>query len=306
MSEDNLLNEVDFDDIDTTEESEAPTITQAIPKSELESATVQAAPNLDSFDTAQDNPQVDGSESEDKPDDSITKIIPKKELENATVWQAPSFGNNATAKRNSPLVEPEPEPEPEPELEEILQLPTADEIEAIQKKAYEEGFELGKQEGVTTGKQEGLAAGAAEIQEKTTELQNTITNFTQALDALTTPFSELDNQVEDELVRLATYVAKEVVYREIQLSPELINQAVSTAISLLPAADRAITIHLHPEDALIAKEHLQQIEDSKHSWKIVEDAALSRGGCIVENDISQVDATVEKRLNDIISTALHE
>jgi flagellar assembly protein FliH len=37
------------------------------------------------------------------------------------------------------------------------------------------------------------------------------------------------------------------------------------------------------------------------SWEIVEDPTLTRGGCEVETDDSRVDATVERRLAQVIS-----
>jgi flagellar assembly protein FliH len=40
--------------------------------------------------------------------------------------------------------------------------------------------------------------------------------------------------------------------------------------------------------------------DSETQWKVIEDVSVGRGGCRVVTDTSQVDATVEARLNNII------
>jgi flagellar assembly protein FliH len=59
---------------------------------------------------------------------------------------------------------------------------------------------------------------------------------------------------------------------------------------------------LHPEDAKVVREHLGE-HLSADGWRIVEDAMLLRGGCLLRTAATQVDATVAARWRHL-ATAL--
>ena len=69
-------------------------------------------------------------------------------------------------------------------------------------------------------------------------------------------------------------------------------------------ATRHVRIFLHPEDAELVKENLAIGESKDRRWEIVEDPVLTRGGCRVVTEVSQIDSTIEHRLNAIISEVL--
>jgi flagellar assembly protein FliH len=46
------------------------------------------------------------------------------------------------------------------------------------------------------------------------------------------------------------------------------------------------------------------VADHEQSWQIVEDPAMTRGGCRVRSEQSRVDASVEARLNAVIANVL--
>ena len=75
--------------------------------------------------------------------------------------------------------------------------PTAVELEKLQKAAYEEGFEQGRKEGFEYGHKEGLEQSRKQLQHYTTELDRLLKTFEH-------PLTELDNQLERELLSLVT------------------------------------------------------------------------------------------------------
>lgn len=164
-------------------------------------------------------------------------------------------------------------------------LPTAEELEAIQRQAREEGFSHGREE----GRREGLEKMSAQAQ-----------RFADLISALGTPFAELDQEVEEQLIALAVAMTRQLVRREVQTDPGYIVQAVREALSVLPAASREIRVHLHPEDAQLVRETLSLAEQER-PWQIVDDPVLSRGDCRVCTDSSQIDARLETRLNATIN-----
>ena len=164
-------------------------------------------------------------------------------------------------------------------------LPTAGRLEAVQQEAYDEAFEKGHAEG--------LAAGEAAVQERAAR-------FDALLQALTEPFDRLDETVEKQLVELAMTVVRQLFRREIRIDPTHVIGVVREAIQLLPIASQQVQVHLHPEDATLIRESLSPAE-GEPAWGIVEDPLITRGGCKVTTENSQVDATAESRLQAVIA-----
>ena len=80
---------------------------------------------------------------------------------------------------------------------------------------------------------------------------------------------------------------------------------LSHRLGPVPLAAREVRVHLHPEDAAVVRQHLAPTE-SERAWAIVEDPTLSRGGCMVRTENSQIDVRLDSRINAIIANALGE
>lgn len=165
---------------------------------------------------------------------------------------------------------------------------TAGQAEAFQKQAYEEGFELGRSEGQDAGRRE--MSGRADRLE-------------QIMRSLTRPLEELDQEVEQAMLALSIAIARQLVRREIKADPGEIVAVVKEAISALPAASRDLRLSLHPEDARLVRE-LLTVPDGESAWKIIEDATLDRGDCLVFTDVSHIDASLESRLKNVVATLM--
>ena len=200
----------------------------------------------------------------------MSKIIPKEDMEvGIENWSLPEV---SVAGRREPTARPL----------------TARQIEDLQQQAREEAFQQGRQEG--------LEAGKKEIRARVRELES-------LMQTLTRPLEQLDSQIENELVHLALAVAKQLVRRELKTDPGQVLAVVREAMAALPLAARNVRLHLHPEDATLVREMLA-LGDNERGWQIVEDPVLSRGGCKISSDTSQIDASVERRLHTVIANVL--
>ena len=175
---------------------------------------------------------------------------------------------------------------------------TAAEIERLQKQAYDEAFEQGKKEGFEFGHNEALEQFRAQLEEKTELLDKLLTS-------LGTPFENLDDQVEQEVVELVISMVRQLIRREIKMDPSHVAGVVREALSALPVANREVTLVLNPEDAKVIRE-VFTISEKEQGWKIVEDPVLDRGGCKVMANDSQIDATLESRLDALIAPLLSD
>ena len=168
---------------------------------------------------------------------------------------------------------------------------TASQVESVQKEAYAEGFAEGRREGLARGTAEGVARGGALVEELLTRLAR--------------PLEDLDERVVESLVSLAMSVARHLVRRELKTDPGQVIAVVREAVSALPLASQGVHLYLHPDDAALVRETLV-VPEGETAWRVVEEPVLTRGGCRVVTESSQVDATVEQRVAAAIAKVLGE
>ncbi len=136
---------------------------------------------------------------------------------------------------------------------------TVDEIEAMQKQAYDEAFAQGKEDGYQQGFDEGSKKG---YEDNVQLLQKQDDDIVSLLESLSEPFKSLDEEVEKELVKLAIGIATQIIRREIKLDPGQIVAVVREAINVLPLSSQKISLNLHPEDAELVRSALSLDEMS--------------------------------------------
>lgn len=193
---------------------------------------------------------------------------------------------------------------------------TVEEIEKMQKQAYDEAFaqgqkegheqgiEEGKKKGFDQGYEQGQTEGAKKGYEENLHLlQEQAAEFVNLLESLSEPFKDLDEQVEKELVDLSIGIANQLIRREIKIDSGQIIAVIREAINTLPLAVQKLTIHMHPEDAELVRTSLA-LDDISPPWKIIEEPLITRGGCKVLTEVSVIDATVENRLAAIVASVL--
>lgn len=155
------------------------------------------------------------------------------------------------------------------------------------------------------GYEEGLAAGKAEMQARIAELDARISRLDSILQLLARPLEELDAQVERQLAALALTVGQQLARRELRADPAQVIAVIRECVSRLPASCRDVRVHLHPEDAAVVRERLAA-PGQERAFSIVDDPTLSRGGCLIRSESSQIDARFESRLAALVNSVLGE
>ena len=222
---------------------------------------------------------------------SKTNRFTESELEALKLWSMPDISGTDDTVKKSEVVEFEDEP---------AQILTVEEIEAMQKQAYEEAFAQGKTHGFQQGFDAGFQKG---YEDNLYLLQSQAAILTSLMESLSEPFKSIDDEVEKELVKLAIGIATQTIHREIKLDPGQIVTAVREALKVLPMASQKVSLKLNPEDGELVRSVLSQ-EELPFRWNIVDDALITRGGCIVDTEVSHVDATLEHRLATVIAAIL--
>lgn len=207
-------------------------------------------------------------------------------------WEPQSFDETApeaedpileTQPASTTTVQPEPPvaaPAPPPII-----LPTAAEIEAMFEQGRSEGRAEGHAEGFATGHAEGLKKGQEEARREATKLAGLVGAMDAALDAM-------GGDVAEEIVALAIELAHQMVRHTLADHPDAVVETVREALQQLP--QNQVSIHLHPDDAHLVREHLGDTLEHGHH-RLIEDDSISRGGCRLQAAGSQIDASMETR-----------
>ncbi len=175
---------------------------------------------------------------------------------------------------------------------------TAADLQKLQDQARKEAYEEGRKEGFEFGHNEALEQYRRQFEQK-------LAAFDRILEAFHKPFEDLDERVENEIVELVISMVKQLVRREVKIDPNHVVGVVREAMSVLPVSRQDITLVLNPEDAQIIRE-VFSLNDKEQRWRIIEDPMLKRGGCRVTSGASQIDATLESRLDALIAPLLSD
>lgn len=219
-------------------------------------------------------------------------MIPKEQQSAYQRWEMTSFGDErpSTQAMRAAMAPPPPPPEPV-EIVTHVALPTLEEIEAIREQARAEGYAEGLEEGRAAGRAEGYAdgarAGQIEAESELEHLRSIAATFSDAV-------MQADETIAHDVLELSLRLARGMVRTAFEVRPELILPVVQEAIGYLPVLAHPATLTLHPEDAEIVRQAMGQ-ELVKGGWRIVEDAALARGGCKVDTASNQIDAQAQAR-----------
>ncbi len=207
---------------------------------------------------------------------------------------------------------------PEDEVDELT-LPTAEEIEAIrqaaQQEGYQQGYNEGKQEGFEEGKQQGLTRGLEEGREQGQrealeatkgEIDEQAARFEQLMSQLHQPIARVDRALEQELVKLAMELARAVIRVEVNTNENVILDALSAGLNVLPVQESRYQIRMHPDDIQLIRQHFTAEELDKHQWQLIDAPQLKRGGCDIVTQTNAVDVTLERRLRDVMDKFMLE
>lgn len=208
---------------------------------------------------------------------SETPIKPMRNVKKYQSWSLPAIDVEDGKIFRQPVEEEELEVE-----EKTEELITAEALQEIKDQAYTEGFEKGRREGLGSAKEE--------INHKNGLLNDLLSKLAE-------PLQQCGEQTQQELVKLAFAISRQIVRRELKQDPTQLIAIIREALKLLPIGSKNIQILLHPDDASIIREVLSISKTSQDSrWQLVEEPSLERGGCLLRTKNSKVDASIDRQI----------
>lgn len=220
----------------------------------------------------------------------MADLIPKEQLSAYERWEMAAFDEAQAEARNkarqaTPHVPPPAAPpEPPPAAPVPLAESHAEELDALRKAALQKGFE----EGLQSGHAQGEAAARQDA-----------AKIAALMQGLHDEIAAAEHAVADDLLTLAIEIAQRMVRGALRVRPDLLLPVVRDALAALPNPDAPLTLHLHPDDATLLRNHLPEMA-GHDNWRIVADERLARGGCRLVSGGSEVDATAASRWRLIV------
>jgi flagellar assembly protein FliH len=194
----------------------------------------------------------------------MNNFIPKDRSGAYRPWKLTSLEGGAGRK---------PQDDPKEQAERLAR-ENAERIKMINQQAYREGYDAGYARGAAAAA--GEAARLAELVESARR-----------------EMTGLEQNVAEDLVRLALTLARTLVRESLKVQPQLVEAIVRETVRDVPPFGQGTRLRLHPEDATLIGKHLGA--ELEADWSIVGDETMTRGGCRVESSAGEIDASMETR-----------
>lgn len=150
------------------------------------------------------------------------------------------------------------------------------------------------------GRQDGL-------QEAESQFDSTTQTLAAALEEVSRLRESLARNSRQDMLRLVMTIAEQVIRRELSVDPKVVLTVLDEALKASVQADQ-YRIRVNPADLERVTEQKPLFLASMSGLKnlnIEGDDSISAGGCRIESDLGEVDATIESQL-DSIQQALNQ
>ena len=156
-----------------------------------------------------------------------------------------------------------------------------------------------------------LSASPSETQEKASSaedgkasIRHLLRQVQQAIVAMETVAGDVDRQMERTVGLLALGLAEIMINHATETNPDVVLGSLSKALQ--KGQGQAIRkIRLNPADmeqTAASKKKLSNLVEHMEDLRLEPDAALSRGGCVVETDYGTIDATPDNQFRVLMET----
>lgn len=176
-------------------------------------------------------------------------------------------------------------------------------IDSADTVGHERGYERGLAEGREAGREEGRQEVLDTLKPQINEL---IAGWNKSLEQWETDREEMLLAAREDVLTFAFALAQKIILRAIEHDPSIVRDQLESALKML-TKPTAVSVRVHPEDKACIEDAmpnlLEQFAGCEHLG-VREDDSISRGGCIVNTNGGQIDATIETQLARIAEALL--
>ncbi|MFQ5414517.1 MAG: FliH/SctL family protein [Phycisphaerae bacterium] len=179
----------------------------------------------------------------------------------------------------------------------------------LDEQARADGYEAGRAAGVEAGRAAGQAAAYAEAIERFdaqhAHLARDMERAIAEIDAMKT---DLAIAARRDVLELAVRIATKLTFEVGRLHREAAQANLRRAIELVGSATD-LTIRAHPDDVATMETFAKGLAEAgrvSSGARVVADASVAPGGCTVRTDRTDIDATLDTQVAQVVSLLLGE
>jgi len=153
-------------------------------------------------------------------------------------------------------------------------------VEQLEKEAYDKGFAKGE----AAGRQVGEEA-----------LADKINQVCQIIEAAGTERRRISARYEKDILALVRAMVEQLVRHEVSVNHRVIEKCLHKALQYV-VDNSQVVVHLHPDDFLRIKDAVVAdplFIEKADRVELMEDPAISQGGCLLQTSFGEIDATLE-------------
>jgi len=199
------------------------------------------------------------------------RFIPREELSSFAAWAPGDLSGAATGAAPAAAAAEAPHVDPAEHH--------AEQVRAARQSGYQDGY----RDGLVA--LEGFKQSFAH--QATLQVGVLVKSIGGALDTM-------QQEMAEALAATALALARQIVRSELAARPESVAAVAQEALETLMLSARHITLRVHPDDQPLVAEGAGELLEARGA-RLVGDAAIARGGCVVESNIGLVDASIEAR-----------
>jgi len=200
---------------------------------------------------------------------SYSRFIPREELGSFAAW-APDTLNGADDP--TPATHAAGSPTPQTPTDPAL-------LAAARQTGYQDGYRDGLV--ALDGFKQSFAS------QMVAQVGQLVSSFGVQIDAL-------EQQMAQAVAQAAVLLARRIVRGELQTRPEHVAEVAQQAVNAVLLSARHIRVMVHPDDlALVAAGAAEALQ--ARGARLLPAADVERGGCLIESDLGQIDASIATR-----------
>lgn len=214
---------------------------------------------------------------------TYARFIPREELGSVAAWVPDSLDPRKTAAAAAPA--------PAPIDPAVARAARQAQLQQRFAEVFEQGRRQGQEDTTRTMREEARQAldvfrrlQAAEVGVPVAAL---LTQFQQGLDSV-------EQALARRLAGIAMQMARQVVRHELQTNAALVVDVTQEALAEVLLSARHITVKVHPTDFALVEQGCADAFEARGA-RLIADAHVERGGCLVESDLGAVDARLSTR-----------
>jgi flagellar assembly protein FliH len=179
-----------------------------------------------------------------------------------------------------PSIEEEGKPEKEQQEEDFNAR-----LSRLEREAYENGFEQGQKDGLSLEKRK--------IEEIRRQIEEVIVSLRDLK-------PKIYSEAEGDLIKLVMLIARKILGEEIRQNSAVIGNTIKSAMQFLTDKSK-VRIILNPDDMEEVNKLLPDMSAIAKGgrFELAEDAAIHKGGCILETGFGRINACIEDQLSNL-------